>query len=409
MSPMDGIYLDHNATTPPSPAVVDAVAASLHDRWANPSSVHRQGQLARHALNRSRDTLAQLIAAPARQLVLTSGGTESNHLALHGLLSERPAEQVALITTAGEHAALREPAEALAKQGVAVEFAPMDPQGVVEPEAVIQLARAQLEANRAVLVSVHLANNETGVIQDLPAIADGLGKLREQAKQAGHRPKLWLHSDATQAVGKIPVDVTSLGLDLLTFSGHKFHGPRGLGGLYASRSTRLKAVQLGGPQERGLRGGTEAVALAEGAAVAAQEAMDWLRDPRLAEAQAQKRDRFVARLNDALPDLLGFTVHGHGAPRLWNTANVAFPGLEAEAILLGLSERGVCASAGAACSSGSLEPSPVLLAMSMPEAVAHGSVRFSLGKATTDAELDRAAAVTLEVVQRLQAVMPMGG
>lgn len=253
------------------------------------------------------------------------------------------------------------------------------------------------------------ANNETGTIQPIRAIADAVETARKQiAERQPGRSRIYLHVDACQAVGKLPVDVSAVGVDLLTLSGHKFHGPKGIGALYVRRGLRLLRHLHGGPQELGRRGGTENSAGIIGLGVAADLAQAFLDDHEELARLTALRDRFESSLLAAVP---GSVVNGPLAPseggeRLWNTSNVAFPGLEAEAILMGLSEKGVCASAGAACSSGSLDPSPVLLAMGVPEPVAHGSVRFSLGRLTRDDQIDRALEVVPEVVRRLGLVMP---
>jgi len=256
------------------------------------------------------------------------------------------------------------------------------------------------------VVSIMWAGNETGIVQPMDAIREAIQQARQTLAE-GDPPiaKVYWHCDGTQAVGKLPVDVSEVGVDLLTFAGHKFHGPKGVGGLYVRRGVRLRPVQRGGPQERERRGGTENVPGILGLGVAAQHAQAFVADASQRTTGQALRDRFEQQVTELLPETV---VNSNGAPRLWNTSNLAFPRLEAEAILLGLSERGVCASAGAACSSGSLEPSPVLLAMGIPEELAHGSVRFSLSRFTTQAEVDRAAEVVREVAGKLGAVLPMG-
>ena len=256
------------------------------------------------------------------------------------------------------------------------------------------------------------ANNETGVIQPIAEIAAAVASARASAAAAGHRIKLLLHVDATQAVGKIPVDVAQAGIDLMTFSGHKFHGPKGVGVLWLGRGVRVLPLQRGGAQERERRGGTENTIGIMGLGVAAELAEKFLADAEKVEALTALRDKLERGIVEALPDTVinGFARAGNsgGGGRLWNTTNLGFPGIEAEAVLLGLSEKGVCASAGAACSSGSLEPSPVLLAMGVPEPVAHGSVRFSLSRYSRAQEIDRALELVPAVVGRLMKTMPMG-
>ncbi|MEX0653801.1 MAG: cysteine desulfurase family protein [Phycisphaeraceae bacterium] len=410
---MQWIYLDNNATTRPAAEVVAAMAEVHEQLWANPSSVHRFGQAVRQRLELARASVASLIGCKPRQIIFTSGGTEANNLALHGVLGRVKPQAAggpgaALVTTTIEHSAVREPGDALEAAGVVVERVPVGRSGVVEASAVVEAARRQVEAGRAVLVSIQWANNETGAIQPVAAIGEQLQALREElGKQAGGRGGgLVFHVDATQAVGKIPVAVDAVHADLLTLAGHKFHGPKGVGALYVRRRVRLQVLQRGGPQEGERRGGTENTAGVVGLGVAANLARVFMADTdRVAELRAL-RDRFESAIRTAVPNVL-VNAGEAGVERLWNTSNLAFPGLEAEAVLLGLSERGICASAGAACSSGSLEPSPVLLAMGVPEPAAHGSVRFSISRETTADEIEQAVNVLPEVVGRLGRTLPV--
>ncbi|MEM6459193.1 MAG: cysteine desulfurase family protein [Planctomycetota bacterium] len=401
---MDLIYLDNNATTRPTQEVSAAVAEAHDELWGNPSSVHRFGQRVRQRLELARAATASLLGARPRELVFTSGGTESCALAIRGLrAAQRGAERFTLVTTDIEHAAVRELAEAMATGGEGrtdVVKLPLSGGGVADASALPELL-----ANAAgpVLVSVQWANNETGAIQPIAELAAAVA----DARQVG--AKTWLHSDATQAVGKLPVDAPASGVDLISFAAHKFHGPKGVGGLWLRRGVRVRPVQLGGPQETERRGGTENVPGVLGMGVAAKQAAEFLADPTQRDAIANLRDDLERRIADGLRDA-GHdppVVNSASAPRLWNTTNLGFRGLEAEAILLGLSERGVCASAGAACSSGSLEPSPVLRAMGIDEPVAHGSVRLSLSRFTTTDEIGRAAEVLVAVVARLGQVLPV--
>ena len=401
---MDMVYLDNNATTKPADEVVEAMRHAQREQWANPSSVHRFGQLARQQVELARASVASLINAHPRQIVFTSGGTESNNLAIHGILGGDP--KGVLITSRVEHSAIREPAEVFGKVGRTV-WLPIPEGGVIQPGAVASALDEHADGSGPVLVSVQWANNETGAIQPIRAIADMVAEARERlAGASSGRPRVYFHTDACQAAGKLSVDVESVGVDLLSLSGHKFHGPKGVGALYVRRGIRLKRQLHGGPQELQRRGGTENTAAIIGLGQAADLAGVFLTDNEKRETLNASRDRFEASVLEAIP---GSVVNGPADPgaRLWNTSNIAFPGLEAEAILLGLSERGVCASAGAACSSGSLEPSPVLLAMGIAQPVAHGAVRFSLSRSTTDDELSRASAVLADVVGRLGRLMPI--
>lgn len=460
---MDRIYLDNNATTRPTPEVCAAVNEAHEQLWANPSSVHRFGQQVRQRVELARASVAKLIGAKPREVVFTSGGTEANDLAIRGWMAAQgggarhtgtelpePGEGglsgATLVTTRAEHAAVGEVAEAVERAGGAVAWLPLLDGGVVDVEALGEVLgaggeigdlRAEARTPRSgggVLVSVQWANNETGVVQPIAEIA----AVVEAARQRGRA--VWLHTDATQAVGKLPVDVhgqsgdmradarAPLGarVDLLSFAGHKFHGPKGVGGLWIRRGVGLRAQQLGGPQEMEKRGGTENVPGVLGMGVAAEQAGALVMDAARVEALRGLRDRLEAKVKQGLADRrteartppetprelspeasVDVVVNSGEVERLWNTSNLGFRGMEAEAILLGLSERGVCASAGAACSSGSLEPSPVLRALGVEEAVAHGSVRLSLSRFTTADEVDAAAAALVAVVGRLARVMPI--
>jgi cysteine desulfurase len=390
--PAQPISLDHNATTPPSPAVIEAVRSALADHWHNPSSVHRGGQDARHRVELARAALARLLGVPPRELVLCASGTESIGMAIRGTLASTadtvPGERT-LITTDLEHAAVRDLAALLEKhEGLRVRTLPILPGGLVDAAALPAMLDAANPART--LVSVQWANNETGVVQPVEAIG--------AACRARGVP---FHCDGTQWVGKMPVAGVTPALhefcDLLTFSPHKFHGPKGVGGLWIRRGVRVRPVTPGS-QELGRRGGTEHVAGIVGAGVAAEAAFAWLAEDAERDRLAALRDRFEDAVLSACP---GAVAHGRGHPRLWNTTNIGFPRLEAEALLLLLSEAGVYASAGAACSSGSLDPSPVLLAMGVAPEIAHGSVRFSMSRHTTPDELDRAAGIVAACVQRL--------
>ena len=384
---MEPIYLDSNATSRPAREVVEAMHRALTEFWANPSSVHRAGQAVRQQVELARHDVCGLLGCLDRELVITSGGTESTNLAIRGTLERRP-ERPVLVTSRMEHAAVRETAEFLESRGTEVVWLPHDPEGVVEIEALADLLRDR--ADVIGLVSVMWANNETGVVQPIET-------LGQRCREAG----VPFHTDATQVVGKRPINVAALPIDLLSFAAHKFHGPKAVGGLYVRRGMRITHQVIGGPQERERRGGTENVPGIMGMGAAAKLARTWLDSSGPLDLAVQ-RDAFEQRVCEALPRV---RVNSGGAERLWSTSNLGFPALEAEAILLLLSERGVFASAGAACSSGSLDPSPVLLAMGLPPDVAHGSVRFSLSRETTADELDRAAAIIPAAIERLSASM----
>jgi cysteine desulfurase len=395
------IYLDHNATTPPSPGVSAAVNVALRQLWGNPSSVHRAGQEVRHAVELARSSLARLVGAKPRDLVLTGGGSESIDLAIRGVLAAAPRPggdpTPTLVTSRIEHTAVRELAQELEKTGCArVEWLPVGGGGVVNLTA-LEAALARCPH----LLSVQWANNETGVVQPIGEIAELCRAAN--ARRSASSPVVF-HVDGTQWVGKEPCPEPPC--DLLTFAPHKFYGPKGVGVLYVRPGVRLKP-RLVGAQELGRRGGTENVPGILGAGVAADEAITWLADASRRECQAMVRDEFEREVLAGVP---GTSINSGRELRLWNTTNIAFPRLEAEALLVTLSERGVYASAGAACSSGSLEPSPVLLAMGIEEKNAHGSVRFSLGRDTTREEARAAARIVVDVARSLyQTLTGLGG
>lgn len=388
MNPTDVTYLDNNATTRPADSVVEVMERSLCDLWANPSSVHRAGQRVRQQVDLAREQVAQLLGCRDREIIFTSGGTEAINLAIRGSLAAQPNRRV-LVTSRLEHSAGRETAETLEAVGAEIAWLPCEPGGVVSLDALRELLARR--AKEIAIVSIMWVNNETGVIQPVREIGD-----------LCHEFGVRFHTDAVQWVGKQPTNLTAMPIDLASAAAHKFHGPKGVGALYVRRGVRIEPQLTGGPHERERRGGTENVPGILGMGEAARLAMTWLSDDARAAQQAALRDRFERDLCATIDDAV---VNGTEASRVWTTSNIAFPRLEAEAILLLLSERGVCASAGAACSSGSLDPSPVLLAMGVPEPLAHGSVRFSISRETTGAEIDRALEIIPAAIDRLRASM----
>lgn len=374
------LYFDNNATTMPCAEAIEAAGLAVKELWHNPSSVHRPGQAARAAVELSRQALARLVGAQPRDLVLTSSGTESIDLAIRGVLAR--SKRRVLVTTSVEHASVRDLAEQLGRQGVEVRSLPLSPGGRVDLAALPRVID-----DSVALVSVQWANNETGLVQPIAEIAAA-------ARAAG----ALMHTDGVQWVGKAPAYVGTLDIDLLSYSAHKFHGVKGCGVLWIRPGVRLTPTILG-TQELGRRGGTEAVPAILAAGAAAKVAGEWLAEPGAASWGATKRNVLEVRILTSIPD----AVVNAGGERLWNTSNIGFPGLEAEALLLLLSERGVCASAGAACSSGSLEPSPVLLAMGVPARIAHGSIRLSLSRNTTEQEVEECAAGVVACVKKLRA------
>ncbi|MDB5291699.1 MAG: aromatic amino acid beta-eliminating lyase/threonine aldolase [Phycisphaerales bacterium] len=382
---MDVVYLDNNATTKPAPEAMEAMLPYLREWYGNPSSVHRFGQRARQAIDEARGQIASLVHCSESELLFTGGGTEAINTAVRGLLLARSPRK-RIVTTTVEHSATRELCAQLSREGAEVIEIAVDQSGALDLDAL----RDAITDNTA-LVTIMWANNETGVVFPVDRIA---AMCKEK--------KVPFHCDGTQAVGKIPVNVTELGIDAMSFASHKFHGPKGVGALFARRGLRVRPLLIGGPQERGRRGGTENVPGIVGMGKAAELAAKSL--PLMSRVSDQ-RDRLesgiLARIDSA-------AVNGRTDERLPNTTNIGFARLEAEAILLLLSEQGICASAGAACSSGSLEPSHVLKAMRIDERIAHGAIRFSLSRYTTEAEVDRALQVLPGIITKLRAVLPVG-
>lgn len=377
------IYFDNNATTQPLPEVVEAVAAAMRDDYANPSSVHQFGQRVRHRVECARDQTAALIAASPKELIFTSGGTESINLAIRGGLQIHP-QRHRFVTTAVEHSAVLRVAEQLAGEGYEVEYVGVDCEGQID------LAEWEDKVTPdTALVSFMQANNETGVLWDVPRVA-------AVAADRG----VPVHVDAVQSAGKIPIDVHAWPVELVSIAAHKFHGPKGVGGLYVRRRTRLAPQIVGGSQERLLRGGTENVAGVIGMGVAAQAAQ---RDMHTGtEAVATLRDSLQAGVLARVP----YAQVNGAEPRIHNTANISFAGLQAEAVLLVMSEAGICASSGSACSSGSLEPSHVLKAMRIDDRIAHGAIRLSLSRFNTQVEVNEVIATLPALLAKLKVLAP---
>jgi cysteine desulfurase len=378
------IYLDYNATAPPLPQVVTAVGHAMAGTIGNASSVHTFGQQARAELDTARQAVAALIGAEASEVVLTGSGTEADNLAIRGAAEAlEPAGRRHLIATTIEHEAVLNTVRALERRGWSVTSLPVDASGIVSPAALADVLRPD-----TALVSVMHANNEIGTIQpiaELAALARARGAL--------------FHTDAVQSVGKIPVSVRALGVDLLTLSGHKFGGPKGTGALWIRRGVRLVPQLTGGRQERGRRAGTENVPALVGLGVAARTALDT--GLALGPAIGALRDRFEQAV---LAGVGGTAVNGARDRRVPNTSNISFDGVEAEALLIALDLEGVAVSTGSACSSGSLEPSHVLRAMGLPNARGRNSLRFSLGPGTTGEEVDFVAGVLPRLTARLRAL-----
>ncbi len=372
------IYLDNNATTKIDPAVLDVLQAGLRDVFGNASSIHKEGQSARRRIEEAREAVARLIGATAREVVFTSGGTESNNAALFGAA---PAEgRHHIVTTAIEHPSVLEPLRELERRGHRVTFVAPGRDGVVPADRMLDALRDDTR-----LVAMMLVNNETGVIQPVAEVA-------RVCRERG----IHFHCDAVQAAGKLDIDVEVLGADTLALSAHKLHAPKGIGALYVRKSATLHAHLLGGAQERRRRAGTENVPLAMAFGRAAELALD----PAPRERVRQLRDDLETGLSSRPAGRPALSINGGSAPRVPNTSNILFPGGDAEGIVIALDLEGVAASTGSACSSGRVEPSPVLLAMGLTPDEARSSVRFSLSRFTTAEEIGRTAEVLREIGSR---------
>jgi cysteine desulfurase len=382
-------YLDYAATTPVLDEVVEAMLPYLRGTFGNPSSVYGVGRDAKKGLEEARERMAAAVGAVPSEIVFTAGGTEADNLALKGgAFRARSMRRNGnhIITTAVEHHAVLHSAEWLEKQGFRVTFLPVDAEGVVDLDAL-----ASALGPETVLVSIMLANNEVGTLQPLEEAL----RITRQGSRA------LFHTDAVQALGKVPLNLEELGVDMASFAAHKVGGPKGSGALYVRRKTALEPVLHGGGQERDLRSGTPNVAGIVGMAAAAEIAAGEV--PEEAARLTQLRDRLQEGMLAAIG---GVKVNGAGAARVPGTVNVCIDGVEGESLLLMLDARGIAASSGSACTSGSLEPSHVLMAMGVRPELAHGSLRLSLGRATTAEDVDAALEVLPPVVERLRSIAP---
>jgi cysteine desulfurase len=381
------IYLDHNATTPLLPAVIDRMTEELRDDFGNPSSVHHFGQQAKAAIDEARTNVANLIGADPSEVLFTSGGTEADNIAVRGAAEAlEPTGKRHLVASAIEHEAVLNTLKVLAKRGWRTTLLAADQTGVLSA-AVLRDGLA----DDTTLVSVMHANNEIGTIQPIAELAG-----------AAHDRGALFHTDAVQSVGKIPVNVKTLGVDMLSMSAHKFYGPKGVGALWIRRGLRVLPLLTGGRQERSRRAGTENVAGIVGMGVAARIAAGKMADE--GRRLATLRDRLEAGILRAVP---GTAVNGSPEARVPNTTNISFDRVEAESLLIALDLQGIAVSTGSACSSGTLEPSHVLKAMGFSAHRAQNSIRFSLGTSNTDAEIDRVIAVLPGIVDKLRSLTRM--
>jgi cysteine desulfurase len=380
---MQRVYLDNNATTPVLPEVFEAMRPFYQEEFGNASSIHHYGQHARAAVEKARASVAALLNARPAEIVFVSGGTEADNLALFGLA--RKGDHV--ITSAIEHHAVLNTAKRLEQMGCELTMVPVNGRGEIDPDDV----RKALKSNTR-LVSIMVANNETGVVQPVEEV----GRIAREAD-------IFFHTDAVQAAGKISVDVEKIGCDALSISGHKVHAPQGTGALYIRKGTLLQPLIYGGSHERQRRAGTENLPGIVGLGKAAEIAKRWLEGNGPAEMSAM-RDRLQLSLLNSVESA---GVNGSGARRVPNTTNLWFDWVEGEALVIALDLKGLAVSSGAACSSGAIEPSHVLLAMGLSQQRARSSVRFSLGKQTTQEDVDFATGVVPETVARLREISPV--
>lgn len=382
------IYLDNSATTPVDPRVVEAMMPYLMEQFGNASSIHYFGQQAKAAVDRSRHQVAHLIGSRPNEIVFTSGGTESNNLAIKGILDSLPGSHI--ITSAIEHSAVTNVCDDLEKLGYCVTRLPVYENGVIK----IDDLRSAITDDTA-MVSIMAANNEIGTLQPVEEIGRIVKELRAQGR------KIWFHTDAVQAAGKVPINVEEIGCDLLSMSAHKLYAPKGIGALYVRRGVRLHPQNIGGHQERDRRGGTESVPNI----VAFGKACE-LASEQLSEESARLgmlRDDLESRVGEIIPDIV---YNGDRDRRLPNISNISFRSIEGEGLLINLDMQGIAVSTGSACSSGTLEPSPVIRALGHGDELARGAIRFSLGRYNTAEDIDRLLEVLPAAVENLRRLSP---
>jgi len=383
---MPRIYLDHAATTPTRPEVVKAMLPYFTDAFGNPSSIHSYGQEAKGAVEEARTKVAELIGARSEEIVFTSGGTEADNFALKSVAYANEHKGNHIITTSIEHHAVLEVCKFLERRGFRITRLTVDKYGLVDPDDVKRAI-----TDKTILISVMHANNQVGTIEPVEEI----GKI---AREAG----VYFHTDAVQTAGHIPVNVDKLKVDLLAISAHKLYGPKGVGALYVRKGTRLVSLMHGGEQERRRRAGTENVPAIVGLGRAVELAGQEM--GKEAERLAYLRDKLIKGLGEKIDHI---RLNGHPTRRLPNNVNVSVDFVEGESMLLNLDLEGICASTGSACSSASLEPSHVLLALGLPPEQAHGSLRFTLGRENTEADVERVLGVLPGIVARLRAMSPL--
>ena len=379
------IYVDNAATTPLSKEAFEAMRPWLTERWGNPSSIYSIARDSRRAIEKAREDVAAAIGAKPDEIYFTSGGTESDNWAIKSTAKVFASKGRHLITSAIEHHAVTESMESLKSEGFEVTILPVDKYGLVDPAELEKAIRPD-----TILISIMTANNEIGTIQPIAELAE-----------IAHKHKVLFHTDAVQAVGHIPVNVEELKVDMLSMSAHKFHGPQGVGALYIRKGIRIPPLLHGGGHERGRRSGTENVAGVCGMAAALKHAVETM--PETSARLARLRDRLIEKILQ-IPHT---QLTGHPEKRLPGTVSVVINYIEGESIILLLDRYGICASSGSACTSGSLDPSHVLLAIGLPHEVAHGSLRITLGDDNTEEDVDFIAEKLVEVVEKLRAMSPL--
>ena len=384
---MRKVYLDHAATTSCRKEVIEAMMPYLAEKFGNPSSIHAFGRETRNALDESRARVASAIGADPSEVIFTSGGTESDNTAIKGVALANQKKGNHIITSSVEHHAVLNSCEDLRKSGFEVTLLPVDSYGMVNPEDVKKAI-----TDKTILISVMHANNEVGTIEPIDEIA-------KIAWEAG----IYFHTDAIQTIGNLPVNVRDLGVDILSLSGHKFYGPKGIGALYVRKGVRFRPYMSGGAQERGRRAGTEnvpaIVGLAKAIELASQE------QPEYAARLTSLRNMLIEGIMNTIPEV---TLTGHPSERLPGNASFCFKFIEGESILLNLDLEGIAGSSGSACTSGALEPSHVLLAMGIPHELAHGSLRLTLGRDNTEEDVKYVLDVLPKIVEKLRAMSPFG-
>jgi len=383
---MKRVYLDHSATTPVHPEVLEAMLPYYKDKFGNASSIHQFGRDAKDALEQSREAVAKVINAASSEVYFTSGGTESDNLALKGTALANKNKGKHIMTSQIEHHAVLESCKFLKKEGYDVTYLPVDKYGLVDPGVLRENIRKD-----TILISIIHANNETGTIQPI----EELGKI---ARENG----IYFHSDTVQAFGKIPLDVQKMGIDMLSVSAHKLYGPKGVGAIYIRKGTRISSLVHGGHHERARRAGTENVPGIVGLAKAAEIASKDM------ETQHQHlknlTESFLKKLSEKIPDVF---LNGHPEKKFAGTLNISFKGVEGESIILSLDMKGVAVASGSACTSGALEPSHVLSAMRIDPALAQSSIRFSFGRENTMEDVDYVVEVLPAIIQRLRSMSPI--